>query len=127
MLYRIRLHLARSQEFPNGSARHGYEILAPLDAAGHLDEHEWRRERERCTARRFWAGESDQIGQLRHSSGGRDGATWMIDYDIDASDDDERGYRLDRHVFAPGEYITLSDQQKAHTFRVAAVEPASEE
>jgi hypothetical protein len=28
---RIRLELARSKEFPEGSATHGYEFVAPLD------------------------------------------------------------------------------------------------
>ena len=34
---RIRLNLARSKEFPQGSPRHGYEFVAPLDAQGHID------------------------------------------------------------------------------------------
>jgi len=37
VLKRIRLNLARSKEFPNGSARHGYEFVAPLDDTGHID------------------------------------------------------------------------------------------
>jgi len=36
VLKRIRLHLARSKEFPSGSARHGYEFVASLDAKGDL-------------------------------------------------------------------------------------------
>ena len=32
VLKRIRLHLARSKDFPSGSAHHGYEFVAPLDA-----------------------------------------------------------------------------------------------
>jgi hypothetical protein len=126
MLYRIRLHLARSREFPAGSARHGYEITAPLDDDGHLDEAAWRLERKRCSVRRFWEGEPDQIGQLVHSPGGVGGATWIIDYDADTSDDDERGYRLDSHVLARGEYITLKDRDGAHTFRVVDVKQAAQ-
>ena len=34
---RIRLNLARSKEFPQGSSQHGYEFVAPLDADGHID------------------------------------------------------------------------------------------
>ena len=37
VLKRIWLHLARSRAFPSGSAEHGYEFVAPLDAAGHID------------------------------------------------------------------------------------------
>jgi hypothetical protein len=33
-LKRIRLELARSREFPAGSANHGYEFVAPLDSKG---------------------------------------------------------------------------------------------
>ena len=37
VLKRIRLNLARSKEFPTGSAQHGYEFVAPLDQNGHID------------------------------------------------------------------------------------------
>ena len=40
-LKRIRLELARSKEFPMGSANHGYEFVAPLDSKGHIDPHLW--------------------------------------------------------------------------------------
>lgn len=36
-LKRLRLELARTPQFPNGSSHHGYEFTAPLDAQGHLD------------------------------------------------------------------------------------------
>ena len=45
---RIRLNLARSREFPAGSARRGYEFVAPLDEGGHIDPELWRRYREHC-------------------------------------------------------------------------------
>ncbi len=39
-LRHIRLELARSREFPSGSPRHGYDLVAPLDAKGHIDPDE---------------------------------------------------------------------------------------
>ena len=36
-LKKIRLELARDREHPEGSARHGYEFVGPLDEKGHLD------------------------------------------------------------------------------------------
>ena len=36
-LNRIRLELARTDGFPEGSNRHGYEFVAPLDGKGHID------------------------------------------------------------------------------------------
>ena len=53
-LQRIRLELARSKEFPNGSTAHGYEFVAPLDGEAHIDPALWRKHRDRCRVRRFW-------------------------------------------------------------------------
>jgi hypothetical protein len=122
---RILLHLARSKEFPNGSARHGYEFIGPLDPNGHIDPHAWETHREHCRVRRFWPGEDDRAGRLVHKPGGREHARWMFDYDPKRADDDEAGYRFGAHVFAPGEYVTVGNQDEAHTFQVVSVEPAT--
>ena len=122
---RIRLNLARSKEFPAGSSHHGYEFVAPLDGNGHIDAALWRTHRENCRVRRFWAGQEDQTGQVVHKPGGQEHARWVFDYDSKRVDDDEAGYRFGAHVFAPGEYVTISDQDETHTFQVASVEPAT--
>ena len=67
---RIRLELARSKEFPTGSARHGYEFVAPLDDNGHIDPKLWQEHRDHCRVRRFWNDEPDEIGRLVHKPGG---------------------------------------------------------
>lgn len=124
-LRRIRLHLARSAEFPEGSARHGYELIAPLDAAGHIDAAAWRARRSACTVRRFWAGEPLREGRLLHRAGGAEGATWVFDYDLRRHDDDEAGYRFGDHAFVTGDYVSLREEDgEMHTFRIVAVEPA---
>ena len=123
-LKRVRIHLARSKEFPNGSARHGYEFVAPLDAQGHIDPELWRKNRERCRVHRFW-GDDDKVGQLIHKPGGSEHARWVFDYDKTRVDDDESGYRFGAHAFAPGEYVTIRDQDQTHTFQVISVEPVS--
>ncbi len=53
-LKRIRLEVARSKEFPEGSATHGYEFVAPLGGNAHIDAMLWRECRDRCRVRRFW-------------------------------------------------------------------------
>jgi hypothetical protein len=121
---RIRLHLARSKEFPSGSPHHGYELIAPLDAKGHIDAKLWESHRANCGVRRFWEGEDDRVGHLVHKPGGSEHARWVLDYDPKRLDDDETGYRFGAHPFLPGEYVTLSDQDTAHTLRVVSVEPA---
>lgn len=121
---RIRLHLARSEECPAGSARHGYDLIAPLDETGHINAKLWKKHRDYCRVRRFWDGEQDQIGRLVHRSGGDERARWIFDYDESRSDDDESGYRFGSHVFSPGEYLTLRHDDGEHTFRVVSVETA---
>jgi len=118
---RIRLDLARSKDFPQGSSRHGYEFVAPLDRDGHIDAELWRKHREHCGVRRFWGGEEEH-GRLVHKPGGGRGR-WIFDYDLAAEDDDEAGYRFDSHAFRPGEYVSICDDRgEMHTFVVASVE-----
>ncbi len=123
---RIRLNLARSKEFPQGSDKRGYEFVAPLDARGHIDVDEWKKQKEHCRVRRFWEGEDDEVGQLEHRPGGPEHARWVFDYNPKRADDDESGYRFGAHVFRPGEYVTISGADgEPHTFRVASVQPAT--
>ena len=125
-LKRIRLHLARSKEFPEGSSNRGYEFVAPIDAKGHLDPGLWRKHREHCRVRRFWNGEPEQLGRLLHRPGGAEHARWVFDYDENRADDDEAGYRFGGHTFAPGEYVSITDDDgDVHTFRVMSVETAA--
>jgi len=126
VLKRIRLHLARSKEFPSGSARHGYEFVAPLDTKGHIDPHQWQEYRNHCRVRRFWNGDPEQIGSLVHKPGGMEHARWVFDYDPKTTDDDESGYRFGAHVFVPGEYVSISSETgELHTFQVKSVENAA--
>ncbi|HVY59686.1 MAG TPA: hypothetical protein VHA77_17680 [Xanthobacteraceae bacterium] len=125
VLKRIRLNLARSKEYPSGSERHGYEFVAPLDEAGHIDLDLWRKHREHCRVRRFW-GTEEEVGRLVHKSGGKDQARWIFDYDATDDADDEAGYRFGAHAFRPGEYVSIRDDDgDMHTFQVVSVEPAA--
>ena len=117
-LKRIHLELARGKEFPEGSRAHGYDFIAPLDDAGHLQAEIWLQEREHCRVRRFWAGAPDEIGLLVHKRGG----TWAFDYNPSSSDDDEPGFKFDRHYFLPGEYVSITEHDGVQrTFRVVSV------
>ncbi len=120
-LRRVRLELARDHDFPNGSRQHGYDFIAPLDDEGHLLAAEWRDNRDRCRARRFWAGEPDEIGRLVHRGGGKTG-TWAFDYDPKSSSDDEPGFKFDIHKFVPGEYVSIREHDGVmRTFFIRAV------
>jgi len=118
-LKKIRLNLARTKEFPQGSARHGYEFTAPLDTTGHIDAAVWKKERDHCRVRRFWGDEEEEVGHLIHRPGG----SWAFHYDIDGEDDDEAGYRFGTHAFNPGEYVSIKDEDgDLHTFQVVTVQ-----
>lgn len=116
-LKRIRLELARDHDFPGGSPERGYELIAPIDGADHLAADEWRQQREKCRVRRFWAGEEEH-GKLVHKPGG----TWAIDYDPRSTEDDEPGFRFDKHKFVSGEYVSFKEHDGVmRTFRVVSV------
>lgn len=115
----VRLELARTKEFPNGSAAHGYEFTAPLDGDGHLDNRGWETDRLACTVWRFWQGEEDEHGQLEHARTG-----WAFSYEPGDADD-EPIFRFDRHVFNAGEYVSITEHDGVtRPFRVAWVKPA---
>jgi len=118
-LKRVRLALARDHEHPAGSRDHGYDFIAPIGDDGHIDAGEWKKHRDRCRVKRFAPGEADEVGHVIHKPGG----AWAFHYDIrgDASHD-ETGYRLDRHVFRPGEYVSIKEHDGVlRTFIVQAV------
>jgi len=126
VLRHVKLQLARSKEYPAGSVRHGYDIVAPLDAQGRIDPGLWREHRAACRVRRFWNDEEDLIGHLVHRPGGAEHARWMFDYGNGRdgkNEDEEAGYRFGAHRFVPGEYVSISGHDgELHTFLVATVE-----
>ena len=119
----IRLELARTKEFPDGSHKHGYEFTAPLDAEGHLDETGWKEYRQACTVLRFWGDrEEDEHGQLVRTRGGR----WAFSYEPGA-EDDEPIFRFGDHRFRTGEYVTITEHDGiARPFRVMWVKDPPE-
>ncbi|MEZ5923225.1 MAG: hypothetical protein R3D57_02460 [Hyphomicrobiaceae bacterium] len=123
MLRKIRLELARDPDFPEGSRRHGYEFVAPLDSDGRIDVENWSKLRSRCRVRRFWEGDDDEMGHVIRKPGG----AWAFHYDIHGEeDDDETGYRLGQHKFQLGEYVSIRehDDDRLRTFRVVSVTEA---
>lgn len=121
-LMKVRLELGRMTGFPDGSSARGYEFVAPLDADGHLEIGEWRHSRDACVVRRFWEGEDDQHGNLVHTRN-RD---WAFSY-APGEEDDEPIFRLERHLFRTGEYVSVTEQDGVtRPFRVASVEPTGD-
>jgi len=116
-LKHIRLELARTREFPEGSSEYGYEFVAPLDATGALDPKGWATMHQACTVRRFWGDQADERGLLKHRRDGK----WVFSYEP-GDDDDEPVFRFDRHRFLEGEYVSVTEHDGVtRPFRIALV------
>ena len=122
-LSRIVMRLARNPgtEFAGGDDHRGYALTAPLTADGHLDEAAYVKARDACKVRRFAPDEDPQDGRLA-----RKGKRWFFDYDDSDAADDEPVHRLGQHVFAVGEYVTVTDEDgRPLTYKVVEVQPAA--
>lgn len=124
-MQRIRLELARDPDFPVGSREHGYDIIVPLDASGHISIDGWKADRDHCRVRRFWGHEGEMIGHVVHKPGGT-GGIWAFHYDIrggvNAQGHDESGVHFETHAFKLGEYVSIKELDgEMRTFRVVAV------
>jgi hypothetical protein len=117
-LKRIRLELARNKEFPDGSTEHGYEFRAPLRPDGHIDLDAWTDVAQLCTVHHFWGTRIDERGQLIRIPDGR----WAFSYAL-GEEDDEPIFRFDSHVFAVGEYVTITEHDgEDRVFKVVAAD-----
>ena len=118
-LMTIRLELGRTVNMPVGDCRHGYEFVAPLNKDGHLDAAEWAGAKNQCGVRSFRPGRPERRGMLRHVGRG-----WRFDYHPGRSEDDEPFFKLDRHIIAPGLYVTIAEEDGVQRpFKIAAVTP----
>ena len=114
----VRLELARTAEFPEGSASRAYILRVPLAAAGLIDEEALTKRPAMATVRRFWPNERDQSGYLI-----RNGKGWAFSYAI-GDDDDEKISPLEAHPLRLGDYVTITEQDGASLpFRVARSHP----
>jgi len=122
-MMRIRLELARTEGYPEGDAGQGYEFVAPLDGNGRIDAEAWCKAKSACTVQRFEAGFAVRRGLVRHVGQG-----WRYDYDHMSSQDDEAFFRLDRHVLAPGCYVSIREPNGTTLpYRVVSVQLATVE
>jgi len=116
---RIRLEVARSPDFPEGSTRHGYELVLPLLPDSRIDEKTLKATPEPATVHRFWEGEGDAVGRVVHQRG-----RWLIAYDP-GGPEDEPLHRFGEHKFRLDEYVSVREGTHAeHAFKVVSVRPA---
>ena len=100
---RIRLDLARTTDFPQGSADIAYLLDLPLGEDSRLDEKQLRAEPERARVLRSLPDAPDLVGYLVRASDG-----WAFSY-APGERDDESVFHLETHAIRPGEYLTLTE------------------
>lgn len=99
----IRLELARSPRFPNGSASRAYLLHLPLEDDGLVNEEAVRRSPALATVRRHWPNERDRAGYVIRKKNG-----WAFSYAI-GEEDDEELFHLESHPLLPGQYATITE------------------
>jgi hypothetical protein len=113
----IRIELAREPGHPEGDTTVAYLIIAPLDADDRIEPVLWRDHREACRIARQRPGEQDDHGHLIHRQGG----SWAFHYDAGTNTPDEVGFHFADQRFVIGEYVTINEGGKPHTYRVVSV------
>ena len=113
----IRIVLAREPGHPQGDDEVAYIFVAPVDADGRIDPKLWQAHREACRVARQRPNEQDQHGHLVHQPGGG----WGFHYDGEANLPDEAGYHFADERFVVGEYVSINERGKMHTYRVTTV------
>jgi hypothetical protein len=111
------LALAREPGHPDGQPGNAYDVIAPLAADGRIDPAQWNAHRSLARIIRYRPGEEPDIGHLVRRPGG----SWAFRYDVLGDEDDEAGHHFNDHVFAPGEYVTITEDGVQHTYRIVSV------
>ena len=113
----IRIVLAREPGHPDGDDEVAYIFVAPVDTEGRIDPQLWRAHREACRVARLRPNEQDEHGHLARQPGG----SWRFHYDGKDDLPDESGYRFADERFVVGEYVSINERGKMHTYRVTTV------
>jgi hypothetical protein len=112
----IRLELARTPDFPEGSPGRAYLLRLPLEDNGIINECAVQIDPGHATVRRYWPSQPDMSGQIVHTPRG-----WAFSYPVG----EERGdtmFHLENRPLRPGEFVTLTEPDgRRLPFRVACV------
>jgi hypothetical protein len=113
----VRLELARSAGYPNGSATRAYLLHLPLEESGLVNEDAFQRSPALATVRRHWPNERDRAGYVIRKPKG-----WAFSY-APGDADDEDLFHLEAHPLRPGEYVTIIEPDGDRLpYRVVAAE-----
>lgn len=113
----VRIALAREPGHPEGDAEVAYVMVAPFDSEDRIDAKLWRQHRDACRVVRQRPNEDDTHGHLTHRPGGG----WSFHYDNEPGLPDDVGFHFADERFVVGEYVSINEHGKMHTYRVTTV------
>jgi hypothetical protein len=92
-------------------------MIAPLNADDRIDPVLWYEHGEACRIARSRPNREDTHGYLIHRPGGG----WAFHYESGTHVPDELGFHFANERFVLGEYVSINEGGKMHTYRVASV------
>ena len=113
----IRIALAREPGHPEGDDDVAYIFVAPVDADGRIDPKLWRAHPDASRVARLRPNQQDLHGHLVYHPGG----AWGFHYAGEADLPDEAGYHFADERFVVGEYVSINERGKMHTYRVTSM------
>lgn len=114
----VRLELARTSDFPEGSTAHAYILRVPLDARDLVDPEHLHDVGERAAVHRFRPDEPDATGAVI-----RVGDGWALSYRLGDADD-EAIFHLENHPIIEGHYLTITEADgERRPFKVVSCRP----
>lgn len=114
----VRLELARTPGYPEGSPEHAFLVRLPIGENGAVQADLLKQPLMQPSVRRIWPGESEKTGVIIPKDDG-----WVFSYEP-GDDDDEPLFRLNDHKLKMGDYLTIFEQGEALPFKVVCVEDA---
>ena len=112
----VRLSMARTPAFPEGSSEHAYELVLPLLADGLIDRDAFDAMPARASVMSIWPGEGVRRGAILRQRKG-----WAFSYRPGDADDEDI-FHLEDHPLAAGSYLTLTEPDGERIpYRVVAI------
>lgn len=113
----VRLELARTADFPKGSASRAYILRVPLNDEGLIDAELIARTPSHATASRFWSSEPELFGRIERSDG-----QWVMRC---RGQHDDTVFRMPALALRLNNEITIEEPDgSSNPFRVASIKSA---
>lgn len=115
---RVRIALARTPQFPQGSSSHAYELIVPLAEDNRIDQAAFKAFPARASVQHVVPNRPAKRGAILLRNG-----RYAFSY-APGDADDEAIYHSENHPLGIGDYVTIMEPGKeAQPYRVESVTP----